>query len=329
MTTAAPAALNSEQIGMLARAVNRAPSVHNSQPWQLLVRGTEVDLLERRSVVLRRQDPFGRDRMMSCGAALTNLELALRVLGRDCHVAFRDDEDVAATVTIGRPRAVSERDFALYQAIGRRRSHRHEFSHGRVAATVHTALVAAGETTGVHLVVPEHLDRFAQLLGFATRVLREDRGYQRELAMWTACTTSPPAAGDGVPEDALSPEALPVAGLVRADTPVPDDAVLADRLAAENLLVVCTDGDTRAEHLAAGMALQRVWLTATAKSLVGSVITQPLHLTGFRARLVSELVLPGVPQAIFRFGYPDVPSAPSPRLPLGELFPGGHAGGIR
>lgn len=328
MTTAAPAALTSEQIGMLARAVSRAPSVHNSQPWQLRVRGTEVDLLERRSVVLRRQDPFGRDRMLSCGAALTNLELAVHVLGRDCHVEFRDDEDAVATVTIGRPRAASARDFDLYHAIGRRHSHRHEFSHSRVTAAVHTALVAAGETTGVHLVVPAHLDRFAQMLGFATRVLREDRGYQRELAMWTAHTTGPLATGDGVPEDALSAEALPVAGLVRTDTPVPDDVVLADRLAAENLLVVCTDGDTRAERLAAGTALQRVWLTATANALVGSVITQPLHLTGFRARLVSELVLPGVPQAIFRFGNPEVPAAPSPRLPLGELIAGEPTGGL-
>ena len=68
-----------------------------------------------------------------------------------------------------------------------------------------------------------------------------------------------------------------------------------------------------------------MWLTAASKALVGSVLTQPLHLTGFRARLVSELALPGVPQALFRFGYPAVPAAPSPRLPLGELFrpPGG------
>jgi nitroreductase len=320
MTTATPAALTSEQIGTLARAVSRAPSVHNSQPWQLLVRGTEVDLLERRSVSLPRQDPFGRDRMLSCGAALTNLELAVRVLGRDCHVVFRDDGDAVATVTIGRPRAISARDFALYNAISRRRSHRHEFSHSRVPAAVDAALVAAGEMTGVHLVVPGHLDKFAQLLGFATRVLREDRGYQRELAMWTAHTSRPLATGDGVPEDALSDEALPAAGLVRPGTPVPDDAVLAGRLAAENLLVVCTDGDARAEHLAAGTALQRVWLTATSKALAGSVITQPLHLIGFRARLVSELVLPGVPQAIFRFGHPEVPAAPSPRLPLDELL---------
>jgi hypothetical protein len=320
MTAAAPAALTSDQIGVLARAVSRAPSVHNSQPWQLVVRGTEVDLIERRDVELRRHDPSGRDRLLSCGAAVTNLELAVRVLGRDCHVGFRDGE-VVATVTVGRPRTPSARDFALYQAISRRRSHRRGFYHNRVPAAVTTALAASGETTGVHLVVPARLDKLGELLGFATRVLREDRGYQRELELWTAHTHGWEAIGDGVPEDALSPEALPVAGLVRTDTPVPDDAVLAGRLAAENLLLVCTDGDTRADHLAAGVALQRVWLGATAKALVGSVLTQPLHLTGFRARLVSELALPGVPQAIFRYGYPAVPAAPSPRLPLGEMFP--------
>src|SRR4051812_37627100 len=186
MTTAAPAALNSEQIGMLARAVSRAPSVHNSQPWQLLVRGTEVDLLERRGVSLRRHDPSGRDRMLSCGAALTNLELAVHALGRDCHVGFRDGEDVVATVTIGRPKRTSARDYTLYQAICRRRSHRRRFVHGRVPSDVYAAVVTAGETTGVHLVVPAHLDKLARLLGFATRVLREDRGYQRELEGWTA-----------------------------------------------------------------------------------------------------------------------------------------------
>ena len=329
MTAAAPAALTHEQIGVLARAVSRAPSVHNSQPWQLLVRGTEVDLLERRTVALRRHDPFGRDRLLSCGAALTNLELAIRALGRDCHVDFRDGEDVVATVTIGRPKRTSARDYTLYQAIGRRRSHRRRFIHGRVSADVYTAVVAAGETTGVHLIVPGRLDKLAELLGFATRVLREDRGYQRELELWTAHTHGWEAIGDGVPEDALSPEALPVAGLVRTGTPVPDDVVLAERLAVENLLVVCTDGDTRADHLAAGAALQRVWLTAASKALVGSVLTQPLHLTGLRSRLVSELALPGVPQAIFRYGYPAVPATPSPRLPLGELFPDGPSGGLR
>ena len=47
---------------------------------------------------------------------------------------------VVATVTIGRPRATSTRAYLLYQAIGRRRSHRHRFIHNRVPTAVHRAL---------------------------------------------------------------------------------------------------------------------------------------------------------------------------------------------
>ena len=329
MTSAASATLSGAEIGTIARAVSRAPSVHNSQPWQLLVRGAAVDLSERREVGLRRHDPWGRDRMLSCGAALTDLELAVRSLGRECALEVFDDGDVVATATIGGRRPAGAQEMALYRAIDRRRSHRHPFRHGRVPDSGWAALIAAAEGKGVRAFVPGRLDKLAEMFGFATRVFREDRGYQRELEMWTAHTAGMYATGDGVPEDALSDEALPVAGLVRPDTPVPDDARLATRLAAENLLIFCTDTDTRFDHLAAGAALQRVWLTATAKFLVGSVLTQPLHLTGFRERLAETQDLPGVPQAIFRFGHPAAGAAPSPRLPLGELFPHGPTGGLR
>jgi hypothetical protein len=126
-------------------------------------------------------------------------------------------------------------------------------------------------------------------------------------------------ASDGIPEDALSSEALPVAGLIRGNTPAPDDTVLAARLAAEDLLVLCTPTDTRRDHVAAGFALERTWLTATSLGLVGSVITQPLHLAGFREHFAERLDLPGWPQAIFRFGHPAVAVPPSPRVPLNEL----------
>ncbi|WP_372661370.1 hypothetical protein [Amycolatopsis kentuckyensis] len=65
----------------------------------------------------------------------------------------------------------------------------------------------------MQVVVSGHQDKLAELLGFAARVLREDRGYQRELEVWTAHTHGWNALGDGVAEDALSPEAPPVAVL--------------------------------------------------------------------------------------------------------------------
>ncbi|MEV8614282.1 hypothetical protein AB0383_41300 [Amycolatopsis sp. NPDC051373] len=55
---------------------------------------------------------------------------------------------------------------------------------------------------------------------------------------------------------------------------MPDDARLTARLEAEHLLVFCTEGDSRREHLAAGAVCARTWLEATARGLAESVLTQ-------------------------------------------------------
>jgi len=58
-----------------------APSVHNTQPWRFAVRRREISLYagpDRRLAVV---DPVGREMLISCGAALFNIRLALRYLG--------------------------------------------------------------------------------------------------------------------------------------------------------------------------------------------------------------------------------------------------------
>src|SRR5262252_3090101 len=64
---------------MLATA-SRAPSVHNTQPWRFAVGPHAIDLCagpERRLG----QDRGGREMLISCGAALFGLRLAMRGLG--------------------------------------------------------------------------------------------------------------------------------------------------------------------------------------------------------------------------------------------------------
>jgi nitroreductase len=322
-TTPSTAALAASEITVLARAVSRAPSVHNTQPWQLRVRKSDVDLVERTALRLPAHDPEDRDRFLSCGAALAHLQLAARVLRRRDTTSFPPEGAVVATVHAVPGASPDSADLARYHAIGRRRSHRRRFSAAAVSEMDSMAVAAAGAEADVQVIEPGHLDALGEMLGFATRVFRADPAYQRELHSWTARTFGLHALGaeDGVPEAALSDDALPAAGLVRWDTPVPDDARLTEYLEAERLLVFCTDGDTRHQHLAAGAAAERAWLEATARGLAGSVLTQPLHLRGFRELLAERLDLPGVPQAIFRFGHPAVPVPPSPRRPLADLLP--------
>ena len=64
----------------------RAPSIHNSQPWRFRVDADAVELWAdpaRRT----RDDAIGREMLISCGAALFGLRLAVRSLG---HVPVTD-----------------------------------------------------------------------------------------------------------------------------------------------------------------------------------------------------------------------------------------------
>ena len=70
-----------DQAGYLIATACRAPSVHNTQPWRFKDDpgcriGSYAD--QRRKLHV---DPVGREMLISCGAALFGLRLAVRSLG--------------------------------------------------------------------------------------------------------------------------------------------------------------------------------------------------------------------------------------------------------
>ncbi len=72
--------LPADQVDYLLATAARAPSVHNTQPWRFRVGQYEIELFadQRRKL---RVDPAGREMLISCGAALFGLRLAVRSLG--------------------------------------------------------------------------------------------------------------------------------------------------------------------------------------------------------------------------------------------------------
>lgn len=311
------------EMAALRRAVSAAPSVHNTQPWALEFQRHQVSLLERADRALPRHDPTGRDRLISCGAAVANLELTVRVLGWEPQLELfphpsRPDE--VARVTVRRRHIPSDIDLARYSAIPHRHSYRAPFGPERLPqAQVDELVAAVDDRVAVHRVSgPTEETAIAGLLCYAAVAIRNDQAYQRELTAWTAHGGSV-RPGEGVPPGSARNASLPWAGLVRADTHLPDSDTLASRLASETLLVVQTADDARHDHVHAGMSVQRIWLAATQAKLVASVLTQPLHLPEVRAGLIERLELPGFPQALIRLGHPaDSPrssATPIPRTP--------------
>ncbi|MBA0126870.1 nitroreductase family protein [Haloechinothrix sp. YIM 98757] len=302
-------------LAVLDRALCTTPSVHNTMPWIVESGSERVDLLEWTDRPPRQHDPTGRDLLLSCGAAVTNLRVAARSLGWSSAVELFPEPDrpaLIARITPGARRSVDDGDMALYGALYRRRSYRRPFTSQQVDSGVASALAreGSGEDVRAHRVMAPEIERVAEALTYAASVLRADAALQRELAAWNGGHVAG-ATGNG--RAAAGSDTLPWAGLVRATTRITDVPTLAGRLAGEQLLIIATDTDTAADQVRAGAAVQRAWLAAVASGLAGSVLTQPLHLDEVRDRIRDGLGITGYPQILLRFGYPADTGQESPR----------------
>ena len=312
-----------DEAKILIRAVQLAPSVHNSQPWALELSGHEVLLFERRDITLPYHDPTGRDRLMSCGAALANLELTVRELGRHASTSLSDDpplSDWAGTVTASAPHPPTTTEHAWFEAISRRRSYRLPFGSKHLSDKEIRAVHAAAKVNGIgtHLIAGQNeAHAVARLVEYATNVFRHDRAYQRELTGWITHRRNR-RVHTGIPHELLGP-GLRFGGLTRPSNPAPDSDVIAESITRETVLVFFSEHDSRREHLLAGTALQRAWLAATALGLAASVVTQPLHLSEVRGGLADLLQLPGRPHALLRVGRPTRPVLAAPRRSAYEI----------
>src|SRR6476646_2331232 len=64
----------------------RAPSLHNTQPWKWVFDGVVLHLYSDPARLLPEADPFGRQLLLSCGAVLDHLKVALAVQGWRAYV---------------------------------------------------------------------------------------------------------------------------------------------------------------------------------------------------------------------------------------------------
>ncbi len=305
-----------------------APSIHNSQPWLFRIRDGGVDVLadwDRRLEVI---DPSGRELLISVGAAVFNLRVAMHQRARVPIVRLLPDPDapdLVARVVPGRKATPGAALSALAAAIPRRHTNRRPFARVVIPASVLEELVAAAGLEGAVLRVADAVGRGAilSLVGAADQRLRSQGVYRAELTGWT-----PAAHGrrDGVPPQAFGPwhalEALPLRdfGLTMPQLRRPSERFEP----YPTIVVLSTDGDSVEQWLRAGQALQRVLLVATVHGLSATPMSQPLELPALRD-LVTDTATGRWAQVILRLGYGQ-PTTPTPRRPLAEVLLGSGVG---
>lgn len=295
--------------------------MHNTQPWlfRLSDGNRVIELHADPARQLPYGDPSGRALHIACGAALFNLRLAAQVAGWQPDVRLLPDPGtplLLATVRLGGQCEAGDTERELHAAIKQRRTNRQPFSSEPVPQGVFAELTEAARIEGAILHILDHNEavRVLDLAVDAERAQHADPAYLEELAKWAGGERD----REGIPDAALGPRS--------PDRPTPARDFAPGRRAgpghyawfegSPQLVVLSTRSGTTADWLRAGQALQRVLLSATARGISASPITQPVEVNAWLVRDTRSGT--EQPQMILRLGY-GLPTPAVPRRPISEV----------
>jgi hypothetical protein len=296
----------------LIEAAVLAPSRYNTQPWLFRSWPNALELVADRSRVLPASDPAARELVMSCGAALMNIRVALRHYGFAGVVETSpspSNPDLLARISLGKRHEPTQQDHALFAAISRRHTQRADYDKRPLPVDVVEQLGGAVRSEGVDLqLIESKVQRgvLAELVAAGDRIQSARPAYREELSAWLAPIDGGTRQGMPGYVFGLSRAASRLAPVITRMLPWPLSPAYRGRsraLRAPVLAVISTGGDTPQDWLAAGQALQRMLLTATVKGVSASFLNQPCQVPALREQLRRLLGLFGVPQLVLRMGY--------------------------
>ncbi len=318
--------MTAEQIAryIVAEAV-WAPSVHNTQPWRF-VTGREpgrqhageqdsqqISLHADPGRRLAAADPEGRELMISCGAALFTVRLALRSLGYVPQTSVLPDPGQPTLVArvSWRERAGSDEfERRLFSQVRKRRTHRGAFDPGPLPPDLLAALRGSAARDGAALRIVADDGRRAALataVETAEYQSRQDGERLRELARWTPAPGS--ACRDGVPATSYPARAehtepnFPGRDFARGHgwgMPPVSSAMSIRAAGVAGLLT--TAADRPPDWVNAGQALQRILLTASASGAAVALHSQPIELPWLRQFVRTQLSDGAYPHLVLRIG---------------------------
>ena len=319
---------DAEKLEFLVHYAVLAPSSHNSQPWLSNLHENHIDLIADRSRALPVVDPFDRELIISCGAALALLQTA--ALGLGCRSTVHQfpaagQPDLLASFYLDQRQEPSTQDRDLLRAILIRRTSRLAFGPKPIPVAQQQAIVDVAAKAGGRVCwieEPKDRKRFAELVMAADRAQFENTPFRRELASWIRPTRT--SSGDGMPAPAIGiePPASYLAPLVIRTFDLGNGQAARDEelvRGSPGILVLTTPPNEAYDWLTCGEALGFILLTAEASGLNASYLNQACEDDDARLYLSLMNGFTGTPQIALRLGY-GTAVPPTPRRSIAEVL---------
>jgi hypothetical protein len=305
-----------ERLRYFLRFAVLAPSTHNTQPWRFRVLPQGIDVYADPLRTLAVIDRTRRQQLISVGAAIYNLRLAM--------VRFGLDPELVARITVGGVARPNELDQAMFGAIVRRRTNRQPFTQRPVSYRIMDELVRVARDEGAELVRlgPRAKPALAEVITLADRAQFADREFRRELTRWLVASSS--RRLDGIPFVKKEyGSSLPVGPLMVRTFDIGNRVAAKERELATGspaLVVLSTPADTTLDWVAAGQAMQAVLLRGNTYGLSASFLNQPLEVDALRPRVAELAHTHAFPQLVLRLGFGPPVVRPTPRRLLDDVL---------
>ena len=316
-----------EQLEFLLQYALLAPSGHNTQPWLFRIVGDTVEIRGDVSRAMPVADPDNRELVMSCGAALLHIRVAVRNFGLTCTTDIcpePTDPWLLARLRLTGTAPAGRTDYKLFKAMPDRRTARVPFEGRPIPRALLYRWQRAAAYEDAWLAIVENRESrraIAQIIAEGDRALAADERYREEIASWIRPNER--AVRDGLPGYSLGLGSLSSSVATRGT--FPHGGVQASRdmglvLECPVFAILGTGGDEPEDWMTAGQALSRVLLAAQSEGVSASFFLQPVEVRHLRHQLMRYVDgETGYPQISFRLGYgPRVP--PTPRRPLSEVL---------
>jgi nitroreductase len=304
----------------------RAPSLHNSQPWRWEFDGSVLQLFLDRNRILYSTDRSAREALISCGAALDHLQVAMAAAGWAATVdrfPSPANADHLASIGFSSTAVVTDAQARRAQAIRERRTDRLPFASPTDWAPFELRLRTSININAVRLdVMPDEVRPELREASMLTESLRlYDSSYHTELGWWAA----PYEASEGIPYSSLVSadeservdvgRTFPVTHQPERRSEVPTDH--------SKIVVLSTEHDSSEDALRCGEVLSSVLLECTTAGLATCPLTHITELAASRHIVAALIGQDTTPQVLIRVGVAPSPEElppATPRRPVDEVL---------
>jgi len=306
-----------------------APSGHNTQPWQFLIRDNCVVVYPDHSRRLPVVDPDDHALFISLGCALENLIVAANHMGYRAQVDYLPPDEGRECIRVGLVKETVDSDPVLFAAIPERQSTRSQYDGNPIPTEHLEQLEKAGEQDGVSLRIfsdIKEIEPIIELAKEANIAQFSDQAFVRELIQWIRFSKKEAltrldglnAASMGLP---FGPNWLGKFIINHFATPK-GEAKKCEKLirASSGLALFIAKSNDKESWIKLGQSFERLALKATALNLKHAHLNMPCEVLEVRKKLQRHLGLENEhPLLLIRIGYAN-PRPRSYRRPVDDVL---------